>query len=333
VKVAELGEFGLIQRLRARIGAETSTDLIVGIGDDCAVWRSGAEYILATTDALVEGVHFMRDAAAWEDVGWKAMAVNVSDIAAMGGEPLFALVTLGLPGNTEADDVDALYSGLLKCASEYDCALAGGDIVRANEFSITVGLTGKAQMRDGAPLLMRRDAAKVGDIIAVTGALGGSAAGLRRMREGITEGDQLVSMHVRPLPPLGVAQEAARLGVRCAIDVSDGLLQDLGHICTMSGVSADVRSADVPINEAVRSAYPDEALAMACAGGEDYEVVVVATSGVIQALCDLRQGQVTVIGRVTEGAAGQVRLLDPTGAVLQIPGMGWDHLRAREGAE
>jgi thiamine-monophosphate kinase len=287
----------------------------------------GPEYLLATTDTLVEGVHFIRDVVRWADVGWKALAVNVSDIAAMGGEPLFALVTLAVPQETEVSDIDSLYEGLRECATEHGVVIAGGDVVRATEVSVTVALIGRAQMREGAPLLMRRDAAKVGDVIAVTGDLGASAAGLRRLREGASADEALVANHTRPRPPLAVAQEAARLGVRCAIDVSDGLLQDIGHVCEMSKVGAAIRAGDVPVSDALLAAYPDDALPMACSGGEDYELVLVATSGVIQAMSDLRPGEMTTIGRITDGPPGQVRVSDRTGAEITIPEAGWDHLR------
>ncbi|MCH7810296.1 MAG: thiamine-monophosphate kinase, partial [Chloroflexi bacterium] len=127
--VSQLGEFGLIERLTRIVGAEGSPDLIIGPGDDAAVWRVGSEYLIATTDAMVEGVHFLPERARWEDVGWKALAANVSDIAAMGGTPLFALVTLALPPETPAETMDALYRGLGESAREYGIAIAGGDVV------------------------------------------------------------------------------------------------------------------------------------------------------------------------------------------------------------
>jgi thiamine-monophosphate kinase len=326
VKVSALGEFGLIKRLSS--GLATAPDLVIGIGDDCAVWRIGNEYLLSTTDTLVEGVHFQRDQALWTDIGWKALAVNVSDIAAMGGEPLFALVTLSLRADMEVESLDLLYAGLRECADAYGVSIAGGDVVRSTELSITVSVTGRAQIRENVPLLMRRNTAKVGDVIAVTGTLGDSAAGLRRLQAGFSADDELVRAHLRPQPPLLAAQEAARLGIRCAIDVSDGLLQDVGHICEMSGVGADVRADDLPISESVRSNFPEDRLALACAGGEDYLVVLVAASGLIQAMADLRPNEITTIGRITESSARQVRLLDRTGAEIELSTVGWDHLSA-----
>src|SRR3990172_5808694 len=140
VKVSDLGEFGLIQRLAAAVGAQPPESLIVGIGDDAAAWRAGDSVLLATTDTLVEGVHFLPNLAPWRDLGWKALAVNVSDIAAMGGQPLFALVTLALPPETDVADIDDLYAGLNDCAAEYAVTIAGGDVVRAPQFAITVAL-------------------------------------------------------------------------------------------------------------------------------------------------------------------------------------------------
>ncbi len=324
--MSELGEFALIDRLAQTVTGKPRPDLVVGIGDDTAVWRSGSEFLLATTDTLVEGVHFRASQKRWSDVGWKSVAVNVSDIAAMGGQPLFALVTLALPEATQVDTVDEIYDGINECATAYGIAIAGGDIVRAPSLSVTVALTGRAQTRDGAVILMRRDAAKVGDVIAVTGTLGDSAAGLRLLEEDPRSDQELVRAHLRPQPPLMVAQEACRLGVRSAIDVSDGLLADTAHICKMSGVAADVRAADIPISESLGSTYPSEALDFACGGGEDYQIVLVASSGVIAALTELRPNEVTVIGRITDGPPAQVRLLDVAGAELEAP-TGWDHLR------
>lgn len=326
VNVSELGEFPLIGRLAAIVGAEPPADLIVGIGDDAAAWRTGDTVLLATTDTLVEGVHFLPDFSQWADIGWKALAVNVSDIAAMGGEPLFALVTLALAPETDVSVPDDLYAGLMECATEYGVTIAGGDIVRSSAISITIALIGRAQTRDGKPLLMRRDAAKAGDIIAVTGSLGDSAAGLWRLRKGATSEDPLVRAHLRPLPRLADAQEAARVGVACAIDVSDGLLQDLGHICEMSGLGADVTENSIPLSDDLRAAYPEDALALATSGGEDYELLVTAGQDTVDRVTEVLSTNLTVIGRMTESAEHRPRLLDEAGSERTVAVRGWDHL-------
>ena len=287
MKVSDLGEFGLIRRLASAIDGGPE-ELIVGVGDDAAVWRLGDRAVIATTDTLVEGVHFLAGAP-WRDIGWKSLAVNVSDIAAMGGRPLFALVTLALPPQTDVAAIDDLYAGLNDCARRYGVTIAGGDIVRAPQVSVTVALLGEAQQRDGAPLLLRRDAARAGDVIAVTGTLGDAAAGLRRLREGATPGDPLARGHLHPEPPLAVGQRVAAAGVCCGIDVSDGLLQDVGHICDMSHAGAVIRAPDVPLSEQLLTAYPGDALALACTGGEDYQAVLAGPRAIIERLQPVRR--------------------------------------------
>ena len=328
MNVSELGEFPLIARLAAIAGGEPPADLIAGIGDDAAAWRVGDAVLLATTDTLVEGVHFLREFAPWADVGWKALAVNVSDIAAMGGEPLFALVTLALPPETDVAVPDDLYAGLMECATEYGVTIAGGDIVRASEISITIALIGRAQTQDGEPLLMRRDAAKAGDLVAVTGSLGDSAAGLWRLRKGATAEDPLVRAHLRPLARLAEAQEAARMGVVCAIDVSDGLLQDLGHICERSGLGADVNEDSIPLSDDLRAAYPEDALALATSGGEDYELLITGGQETVERVAEALSTKLTVIGSMTEATEHKPRLLDTAGDERPVAVRGWDHLHS-----
>ncbi len=327
MNVSDLGEFALIQRLSAAIGAEAPKELLVGIGDDAAAWRAGDSVLLATTDTLVEGVHFPPDIAPWRDIGWKALAVNVSDIAAMGGEPLFALVTLALPSHTKVSAVDDLYAGLGECAKEYSVAIAGGDVVRATQFTITVALVGQAQMREGEPLLLRRDAARAGDVIAVTGTLGDSAAGLRLLKDGARTDHPLVRAHLRPQPPLEATQKAARLGIDCAIDISDGLLQDVGHMCAMSGLGAALREDAIPLSNDLRACCQDSALSLACTGGEDYQIAFVASLAKIERLRSAVPIPLTIIGKMTDGGERRAGLFDAAGNELQLDSTGWDHLR------
>jgi thiamine-monophosphate kinase len=334
--VSDVGEFGLIDRLTAAVGAAHPESLIVGIGDDAAAWRSGDSVILATTDTLVEAVHFPPEGVPWRDLGWKALAVNVSDIAAMGGTPEFALVTLALPPKTPLTDVDELYAGMQECSQEYDVVIVGGDIVRASQVVISVSVLGCADLgEDGQPQLLRRDAACAGYSIAVTGSLGDSAAGLRRLRDGAPADDPLVRAHLRPRPPLAAGQQAAQLNVPCAIDVSDGLLQDLGHICDLCGLGAVVRADALPLGEKLRSAFPEEAVSLACRGGEDYQLVLVAPLETMRLLRASARARLTVIGEMDEHPEQRPRLMDESGKEVRLPvggqgapGAGWDHLRA-----
>jgi thiamine-monophosphate kinase len=325
MNVSDLGEFGLIERLKAALGSAGDGRLVTGIGDDAAVWcAAGGTYTVATTDTMVAGVHFLPDRVSWADVGWKALAVNVSDIAAMGAQPLFALVTLCLPRGTPLGDIDALYVGLRECAEAYGVAIAGGDIVSSPVFAITVALTGTAApAADGAPTLLLRRAAREGDLIAVSGPLGGSAGGLRALLHGDagSYAEALISRHMRPQPRIDIGQAAVNAGVRCGIDISDGLVQDIGHVCAASGVGAELRLDALPLDPALVAAYPADAAMMAATGGEDYELVLVGPEGAMAAL----GATLTIVGRVT--ASRGVRLLDADGAEIDVARAGWDHLR------
>ena len=282
---------------------------------------------------MVAGVHFLPDAVAWRDVGWKALAVNISDIAAMGGTPAFALVTLNLPPETPIASVDELYEGLRECAAAYGVTIAGGDIVAAPAFSITIALTGDAEIApDGAPLLLRRDAARAGDLIAVSGPLGESAGGLRLLlsaRPPSSEQERcLIRRHMRPIPRLEVGRAAIAAGVRCAIDISDGMAQDLGHVCVASGLGAEVSLAVVPIDSGLAATFPGDAALMAVTGGEDYELLLTGSTDAIARTSAALETPLTVIGRMVAGAP-RVRVLDASGGEVALPASGWDHLSRR----
>jgi thiamine-monophosphate kinase len=327
VKLSDLGEFALIERLAGRVRNINADEVVVGIGDDAAVWRSGSEYVIATTDTMVEGVHFLADVP-WEDVGWKALAVNVSDIAAMGGWPRYALVTLCLPPDTDVTAIEHLYDGLGTYARMCAIRVVGGDTVRANNVTITVTVIGRAEQSEGEPLLLRRDAAKVGDVIAVSGMLGDSAAGLRRLREGALPSDQLAMRHLRPSARLAEGVLAVQTGIRCGTDVSDGLLQDIGHICKRSGVGAVLNAAAIPLSEELRAAYPEDALQLACTGGEDYELVLIGPADLIKAAAaELGDGSLTVIGEIVKDLDQRVRVIDDAGKEMRFERTGWDAFR------
>jgi thiamine-monophosphate kinase len=328
VNVSDLGEFGLIGRLAAAVGTARPESLIVGIGDDAAAWRMGDSVALATTDTLVEGVHFPAGLAPWRDLGWKAMAVNVSDIAAMGGTPQFALVTLALPPETPVADVDELYAGMRECSEEYGVAVVGGDVVRAPQAVISVAVLGHAEPDENdQPQLLRRDAARAGYTIAVTGNLGDSAAGLQRLKDGTPPDDPLVRAHLRPRPPLAAGRQAAHIGIPCAIDVSDGLLQDLRHICDLCGLGAVIRADALPLSRELRTAFPAKAISLACTGGEDYQLVLIAPQETMRLLRASAQLPLTVIGEMDEHPEQRPRLLDESGNEMRLPEAGWDHLR------
>ncbi len=327
--LAEIGEFGLIERLLERVGAGGGRErTLVGPGDDAAVRRTAGDYEIWTTDTLVAGVHFPANPD-WRDLGWKALAVNVSDIAAMGGVPDGALVTLALPPEFEVDDGLALYRGLDEACAAFGATVLGGDVVRSPVPVITVALNGWARMGEsGEPLLLRRDAALAGNAIAVTGQLGAAAAGARILLGAEVADPEarraLVSAQQRPLPRLREAHAAAEEGLRCAIDVSDGLLADLGHICEMSGAGATVWEEKLPASPWLADSFPNEALALAVAGGEDYELLLVGPEERLLRVRERVETPLTIIGEITDGPR-RVRMIDASGREVTLPAAGWDH--------
>lgn len=331
--VSDVGEFGLIERVAGVLGPQR---LVLGIGDDAAAWRPTAgRLVTATADSLVEGVHFDLRTTTWEDLGWKALAENVSDIAAMGCAPTYALIGLGLPGTTAVSDVEALYTGLRQCADEYGCQVVGGDTVRAPLVILHVTLLGEslAAAPDETPLLTR-SAARPGDLLAVTGHLGGSAAGLRLLQAGgeVGEADRvLLHLHRRPRPRVRHARILVESGVRCALDVSDGLLADVGHICERSGVDAEVSLPRVPVDPAARARFGEEAVAMAVSGGEDYELVC---AGSVAALAEAStrleaagESALIIIGSImkVDGDRPRVRLVDADRREVGVGALGYQH--------
>lgn len=297
--------------------------VLVGAGDDAAVLRPApGEDLVATVDAVVEGVHFDSRFTP-EDVGWKALAVNLSDLAAMGARPLWALVALAIPPGTRAAAVRRIASGLGACARAHRTAVVGGNVSRARELSVTVTTLGAVP--EGRPVL--RAGARPGDLVAVTGTLGDAALGLR---PGAPRA--LVSRQRRPAPRLAAGRALAGI-VRAAIDVSDGLAQDLGHVCRASGVGARIGLPDLPLSPAYRrmSRRLEDPFAAALAGGEDYELVVaIPPTSLARARAAARRARtpLTVIGRFVRGDG--VRVVGSRGESVPVP-EGHDHLRARDG--
>jgi thiamine-monophosphate kinase len=336
VKVSELGEFGLIDRLAELLAAQgtaaQSDRLFVGIGDDAAVWLQDGSALLATTDTLVEGVHFVPGRTSWRDLGWKSLAVNVSDIAAMGGRPELALVTLALRNDIEVEDLDELYRGLAEAAESMGVVIAGGDIVRAEEIAVSVTATGRAELDEaGHPKLLRRNGAQAGDVVAVTGALGGAAGGLCVLRGEVEDSKaarELLERHFRPRPRVAVGLAAIAAGIRCGIDVSDGLMQDLAHVCKSSRLGAVVWQDKLPVDAALRAAFnEEEAVLMAATGGEDYELLLAGKQEQIDALAKASDVAVTVVGEMVIAAEHVATLLDSGAKRVELAAAGWDHLR------
>jgi thiamine-monophosphate kinase len=323
VKLSDIGEFGLIDRIADMVGK--GVGLRLGIGDDAAAWAGEAGMVLATIDSLVQDVHFSLDFTSWEELGWKALAVNLSDIAAMGGQPRYALVSLALPQDIDVESVVAFYKGMGDIGRTYDVAIAGGDLTVAPQVGISVAVLGRAE----GDILLTRSAARPGDLVAVTGHLGASAGGLRMLEQGLRLEAKTAALfrkaHLCPHPRVAEGQALLRVGVRAAIDISDGLLSDLGHICQMSRVSSRVRLDRIPVPPQLEAAFGDEALGLALSGGEDYELLFTAGREVMDEVIRRVGCQVTVIGEVVEGEPGGVILVDEKGNIVPRDGRGWEH--------
>jgi thiamine-monophosphate kinase len=336
VLVSEIGEFGLISLLAQEFGIPyppvngSRHGLLVALGDDAVVSQRRDAAVIWTTDTMVAGVHFLPGITSWRDVGWKALAVNLSDIAAMGGTPHLALVTLVLPGEFRVEDAVELYKGLHEAATVYDVTLGGGDIVRGPAFCITVALSGLAfTPRLGEARVLTRSAARRGDVVAVSGTLGGSAGGVRLLSEGTPIGTEahkrLRQAHERPQPRVALGQAAVHASVRCGIDVSDGLVQDLGHIARASVAGIRIDAARLPVSDALREAFPSEALGLAVSGGEDYELVLIGPRAAIESLIGATDVPLTLIGAVEASEEPFVIVQDEAGREIPLPHGGWDH--------
>ncbi len=329
-----MGEFGVIELLNEMIveqRAQADSDgapgfrLLVDTGDDAAAWKVGDTTELFTTDTMVEGVHFTRDTTPWRDLGWKALAANISDIAAMGGLPKYALVTLGLPPETVVDDIRELYRGLVDIANAYGVALVGGDTVRSPSVFISISLTG---VHTGEPMV--RSAARAGDEIAVTGPVGSSGGGLKLMldnhpRASGEAADYLLERHRRPDPAVAQGRILADNGVRAAMDVSDGLADDLSKLCRASGVAARLYTDRVPVHPLLMEVFPDDAVEFALSGGEDYVLLFTAAPALMRSVLSKLPAGAAVIGETVAGEPGEVRVVDPAGVETTAGRSGWDH--------
>jgi thiamine-monophosphate kinase len=335
MKVSELGEFGLISLLtkiveRTRDNQSPAwQNLLIGIGDDAAAWRGDALTQLLTVDSFIQDEHFSLAMTPWQEAGWKALAVNLSDIAAMGGVPQYAVVSLALPGDTEVDDMKALYQGMTELAQEFGVAIVGGDISRAPQVALNISVLGITGNRNGA--MLTRSGAKPGDRIAVTGYLGAAGAGLEMLSGKLTFDDKtsarLKQAFLKPHPRVNEGRLFLEQGVKTAIDISDGLVSDLGHICQASKLGARLEVSAVPVDPAVRTCFGDRALELALSGGEDYELLFTASAEIIDSVSKIAKCPITVIGDMVADKEHRVSLFDPKGNPFKLDRGGWEHFR------
>lgn len=330
--IRDVGEFAFLRRLRARLpNACHAAQVRLDVGDDCAALALPGTTVL-TTDALIEGVHFRTGWAPFDVLGRKAFAVNASDVAAMGGAPTFALLNLGVPPATPAEALDALFDGFIAAAGDHRASLVGGNLSMAPQLTIAVTLLGRV-----ASGLVTRAGARPGDDLYVSGTVGDAALGLRLLTDGTGSDTNSAAVHGLTARFL---QPTARVSVGCAlanrrlatamIDVSDGLLQDLGHLCEASHVGALVETNRLPLSDAYGTVAGSDCTP-ALTGGEDYELLFSAPRAARPALQNMAGAHgcaLTRIGRVQPQDDG-VRVALPDGVRPAAEFSGFDHFAPR----
>ena len=310
------GEFDLIARIRARVA--TRADVVLGIGDDAALLTPPpGRQLVVTADTLNDGVHFPRGTSP-ADVGWKALAVNLSDLASMGAEPAWCTLSLSLPQSDPAW-IEGFLDGFLDLAEQHGIALVGGDTTRG---PLSIAVTAMGLVEPGRAL--RRDGARVGDEVWVTGTLGDAAGGLALLdREAVPA---LRARLDRPTPRVAAGRALAGIATAC-VDVSDGLLADLGHVCARSHVAARIDVDALPASAALLEAIGEaDRIALQAGGGDDYELCFTAPAdagadiGAVSAQLGLR---ITRIGRIVVGEG--VHPVDAKSQPWSSPRRGYDH--------
>lgn len=310
-----MGEFELLARIRDRLPAAGSR-LRIGSGDDAAVTVPGGA-TATSADAVVDGVHFRREWSSLDQVGAKALAAALSDLAAMGAEPGEAYIVLGIPADIDEDDCLKLLDGMERIATETGTTLAGGDVTRAPTLSLAVTVVGHAERAED---FVTRGGARPGDALVVSGELGGAAAGLLLLEQEANSSAALIKRQLEPRPQLEAGRALARAGATAMIDLSDGLGGDARHLAEASGVCLRIDTEALPLAaglaEVARGADRNP-LELAVSGGEDYELLATLPERRLSEAeaATERLGGLTRIGTASEGAGVEIRL--PGGGLME----------------
>ena len=327
--IEETGEFNLIRRLTSISSSEITSPVIAGVGDDAAVYKTRESRVqVITTDTLIENYHFDFSFYRMEDIGYKAMAVNLSDIAAMNAYPVLATIAIGVPGSYSMEDMESLYQGIMGTASAYGVQIVGGDTTRSPVLTLTITVVGEAAESD----VVYRSGATPGDYIGVTGSVGEAALGLDILRKETETGgigkdvrDVLTTRHLMPTPRLDIITEWAQKQLRpsAMIDISDGLASEVHHICTASGCGAVIWEEKLPISPEMHAAAlgARSPVDYALHGGDDYELLFTASARVLE---QMRPDSFTKIGRITPK---DVLIRRPSGTLDLLLPAGHDHFR------
>lgn len=322
------GEFSRLTRLIPYLHV-SSEAVPVGVGDDAAVIRIGGTDVVVCVDTVVEGVHFRRDLSLPADVGWKAIAVNVSDVAAMGGVPRAAVVALNRPADLSEDDLEDFYAGMDEAASAYDLAIVGGDTVTAGEWAVAVTVVGDL---DGRPAV-RRDGARPGQAVILAGQIGAAASALHADAEGGVPDDRHLQAHRRPRALPRTGQALARSGATAMIDISDGLGADARHVGEASTVALqlDQKAVESVVADGVLATVGEGWLDLALGGGEDFALLATVASdrveAAVAAVAEAGETEAAVIGQVLAGQPDGEAAVWLVGADdrRRIDHLGYDH--------
>jgi len=312
MELKKVGEFQLLQKLPNFIKKPAAKTVVVNIGDDAAVVKSKAGYEVLTCDSLVEEVHFKLSTISPFDLGYKSLAVNVSDIAAMAAKPSYGLVSLALPSTMSISFVEQFYQGLTAAAYEYGVDIVGGDLTSAQQVTVTVTVTGFSLLKKQLHL---RSQAKAGDLILVTGSLGASAAGLwlslnPQAQQQVSNAADLLKAHFRPRARVKEALFLAKHGCEALADISDGLARDMTNICLASGVGCLIEEEKLPLAKGVAEVAKlsgKTATTVALSGGEDYELVFTVKPRQLKTLLAKAKAaklKLTVVGQVKKAEFG-----------------------------
>jgi len=322
MKLQELGEFGLIDRIARQV--HNSPAVVLGIGDDAAaLLPTPGTLTLITSDMLLEGVHFDLSFCDPQSLGRKSLSVNLSDLAAMGARPRQFLLSIALPKTISLEVVDGFLTGIMEQAERFGVTLVGGDTC-ASLGGLAISITALGEQLP--ELVVKRSGAAVGDLVCLTGTVGDAAAGLNELRKGVRQGF-LVTRQLDPQPRVAAGVALAEAGlVHAMIDVSDGVLGDLTHICELSGVGARLELSGLPLSDEYRDSCTADPYALALTGGEDYELLFCIArekSLEVEALLKTLGLRFSIIGEITEGSA--VQMVMPEGDVYQPEQRGFDH--------
>jgi thiamine-monophosphate kinase len=343
--INQIGEFGLIDRLSNILGQPTDDDILMGIADDAAVYRIDDDRAhVVTTDALIEGVHFDPLIMPIQHLGYKAMAVNVSDIVAMNAEPRFATIALGIPNSVSVEMIDSFYKGVKQACDQYNVTVVGGDTVAAHQLTVSVTIIGEARIDE----LTFRRGARPGDLLCVTGDLGGAFAGLKillsereKMKETgpeyapeVSDYQEVIQRQLLPQARLDVIHDWTQRQVKpkALIDISDGLASELHHICEQSGCGALLHIAAIPIAFETRDVADDvqeDVDAFALFGGEDYELLFALDPNDVD---KLDERTFSVIGEFAEETFG-IQAQTPEGQLIPLSPGGYTHFGGGENGE